>query len=351
MATKEEIARLKEKIKLQLQSQELDKATTELYEAMFEAAGESATKLKKVNEEIGKEIKRQTSDLDYLAQSFRDSVDELTKGNSLLKDQRRSLNNLTKVARDLLDVRTGEVSVSQKALDKKKELIEQEKRNLIATARLLKAKGEDRSAIQDQIKQTQELLEGYNRIQDTVNKTNRDLGAIPALAGGIDKALQKVGLPAIGLADALERTHMAAQAAAEAGEDFNAFADFSGNVKDNITDALTPANLIQFAFVELADALVSVDKQAGDFAKNFGISYDAALGLKSELTSAANQSYLLNVNSQGLLEAFTEINNLFGTFGQVSGQVLEDFTRLTGEANLSKEAVSALYKTRNFTNW
>ena len=349
MATKEEIARLKEKIQLQLQSQELDKATKELYEAMFDAAGESATKLKKVNEEIGKEIRRQASDLDYLAQSFKDSVDELTKGNSLLKDQRRSLNNLTKVARDLLDVRTGEVSVNQKALDKKKELIKQEQRNLEATARLLKAKGEDTAAIQDQIKQTKELLAGYHKIQDTVDKTNKSLGAIPLLAGGIDKALQKAGIPALGLADALERTHMAAQEAAEAGEDFSAFANFTGNVKDNIMDALTPANLMQFALVELVDAVTSVDKQAGEFAKNFGISYEAALGLKSELTSAANQSYLLNINSQGLVEAFTKINNLFGTFGQVSEQVLEDFSRLTGEASLSEEAVSALYKTTLLT--
>jgi hypothetical protein len=119
--------------------------------------------------------------------------------------------------------------------------------------------------------------------------------------------------------------------------------------KQLIQNLKDPLAIAGFLATQLIDALMSVDKQAGELAKNFGISYDQALGIKSELTSAANQSYFLNINSQGLVESFTTLNNLFGTFGQINEQVLEDFSRLTGEANLSNEAASALYKTTLLT--
>jgi len=114
----------------------------------------------------------------------------------------------------------------------------------------------------------------------------------------------------------------------------------------NLKDPLAIAG---FLATQLIDALMSVDKQTGELAKNFGISYDQALGIKSELTSAANQSYLLNINSKGLVESFITLNNVFGTFAQINEQVLEDFSRLTNEAFISGEAATFLYKTTLLT--
>ena len=76
--------------------------------------------------------------------------------------------------------------------------------------------------------------------------------------------------------------------------------------------APNPANLIQSSILLAIDAAQMLDKSTGELAKNFGISYNEAAGLSNELNSAANNSYLLNITTQGLTEAFIALNNQFG---------------------------------------
>jgi hypothetical protein len=189
--------------------------------------------------------------------------------------------------------------------------------------------------------------------------------AVEAVGGALDKLGMSSLKNALGLNEvqdemrsiAEERLEEIKEGLGEGEEATLSFGDKMAVLKGGIKEAgkqliqnlKDPLAIAGFLATQLIDALMSVDKQTGELAKNFGISYDAALGLKSELTSAANQSYLLNINSQGLVESFTTLNNLFGTFGQINEQVLEDFSRLTSEAFLSNEAASALYKTTILT--
>ena len=69
----------------------------------------------------------------------------------------------------------------------------------------------------------------------------------------------------------------------------------------------------------------------------------------NDLNSAANNSYLLNVNTQGLTEALITLNNQFGTFAYLSEEALTTFTRLTKEAGLSAESAGMLFRTTVLT--
>ena len=357
MATPEErIKALREEIQLKIQNNELDKFSREQYRKTLEdldkrnaSEGEYQQLLKNTKTQLDA-VSRSA---DYVAQSFFDAVNDLTKTNKLLVEQRQNLNKLSRTARDLLDIRSGEAAVNEKVLKKKREEIRLGLRNLQFLKEAAKDDKEKQKELQNQINAVKELEGVYDSIQSTVNKTNRDLGAIPALAGGIDAALQKAGIPALGLADALEKTHMAAQEAeqigGEAASSFDAMAEFAGNVKENLMEALTPANLIQFALVEIVSAMISLDQQAGEIAKNFGISYDQARGLQNEMTDAAASSYLLSITTKDLGETFVKINNEFGTFAAISEEALESFSRLTDEAKISDAAAMALYKTTFLT--
>lgn len=358
MATPEErIKALREEIKLKLESNELDKASRALYEESLKSLDKknaSEAEYQALLRQTKIELDAVSRSADYVAQSFFDAVNDLTKSNKLIQEQRQNLNKLSRTARDLLDIRSGEATINDKILQKKKEEIRLGLRNLEFLKEAAKGDAKKQKELQDQIKATKELESTYNEIQKVVDKTNRSLGAIPALASGIDAALQKAGIPALGLADAMEATHQAAQEAAqiggEAASSFDAMSTFTGNVADNLMDALSPANLIQFALVEIVGAMISLDQQAGELAKNFGISYTQARGIQEEMTDTAAQSYMLSITTAGLTESFTKLNNEFGTFAAISEEALESFSRLTEEAKISDEAALGLYRTTFLTN-
>jgi hypothetical protein len=178
---------------------------------------------------------------------------------------------------------------------------------------------------------------------------------------GIEQSLNKIGLgglaSALGVDSALEKMRELAEEIEKASGATLSFADkikvlkagFE-EVKDQLAESLTdPLAIGTFLATQITDAFLSLDKSTGELAKNFGISYRAASGLSNDLNSAANNSYLLNVTTQGLTEAFITLNNQFGTFAQISDEALTTFTRLTKEAGLSAESAGMLFRTTVLT--
>ena len=119
--------------------------------------------------------------------------------------------------------------------------------------------------------------------------------------------------------------------------------------KQLIQNLKDPLAIAGFLATQLIDALMSVDKQSGALAKNFGISYDQALALNSELNTTANLSGELNITTANLVESFTTLNNRYGTFASLNSKTLTDFTKLTKQAHLSNEAAGALQDTTFLT--
>jgi len=254
------------------------------------------------------------------------------------------------------------IKLNKSALKARAKGMEMTVQELEANAAIINAQNDQFTALKDQEK----LLERRIKKEEQINELMGLGGAAVEAVGG---ALNKLGMgglkEALGLDEVSDRMREIAEERLEElkeglkeGEKATlGFGDkmkvLQGGIKEAgnqlITNLKDPLAISSFIATQLIDALISVDEQAGKLAKNFGISYDAALGLKSELTNSANQSYLLNINSQGLVESFITLNNLFGTFAQINEQVLEDFSRLTEEAFVSNEAAVALYKTTLLT--
>ena len=62
------------------------------------------------------EIREMSSDLNYVYNSFKDSVNELSNQKSYLSDAKKSLNGIASLAQKVLEYRKGESELSEKQL-------------------------------------------------------------------------------------------------------------------------------------------------------------------------------------------------------------------------------------------
>ena len=179
---------------------------------------------------------------------------------------------------------------------------------------------------------------------------NEALGLAGGIVGGLGEGLKKLGFDFSIITDALTESKDAmidladglthgGSMAATLGQRFKIAGKGAAVLGKNLVKGLADP---VFLGEQLVDALLTVDEQAGKIAKNFGITYDQALGITTELTQAANTAYLLNVSSAGLADAFIDINNRYGTFAQISQENLETFQQLKDVAGVTVETLGTL---------
>ena len=282
--------------------------------------------------------------LDYIQKSFIDSLNELSRQNVYLKIQKSSLSDLNSLASKALSIRRGESDISDKVLKKLKEQTRENLNNL----KLIKEKGglegEALDKLNEQIAAAQDLEDKLQDIENTHKEINKELGFMPKIAGGVDKAFSKLGLPDLGFSDALNDTLKAGQAAKGLGQDFNAVGEFTKKIGGNLQGMLSKANLIQFAITELIDALIKTDNSTGELAKSMGVSYEESLNMASSMSDIALLSGETYVTTENLIKAQMSLSKAFGTNAQLSGELLKDYAQITEQAGYSAEAATSLGK-------
>jgi len=340
---------IQDAVKDLLKLNKLTKETTENHQRAADAIKEGATALqdwKQLLTNIQNNIDSISDNLDYIGQSFKDSVNELQKSNVAIGMQRSSLNKLSSIARKLSDIRRGEVGYTDKELKQIEEQIRLKISDLaLAKQLLLKAEVEDENkikAITSQIAVAEKLVAAYEEIERVNKEINRELGIMPGVLAGIDKAVQKLGFGELGIDDALSKTKQIGMNAKAMGEDFDALGTLAGELGGKLKAAFSPMNLALLAVGFIVDAMMDLDKRTGQIAKNFGISYDAASGISGEMNDTANSSYLTHITTQELTDTFIELNNRYGTFAKMNTDNLIVFQELKDLAGLSSEAIGTI---------
>jgi hypothetical protein len=211
-----------------------------------------------------------------------------------------------------------------------------------AHLKMAKLKAEDREKayaaagiLKDRGKTQEDLIKKIDKRIGLEDKFNKKLGFGGQLAGGLDKAMQKAGMPALGIASSIE----------EARKNFiktngasSVFKDTVKGIGKNLKNALSSANLMQFAFGALIKALKSVDKDSGEFAKNNGISYQRTLQIRGEMSKVARNSKDILVTSKALMETQSSLNKYFGQSVVFSGEMAEEFASIAKRTNMSAES-------------
>jgi len=317
----------------------------------------STKEIKKLTEQVKKEKVRLENAQELLktkAKDFEaDRISNLSLQNNL-KAQIDKLNkkkDITEKDLKLADELDAKLKKSLKAYEKINENISKNAAALTQNAAI----------IADEDELFKGLVLTLQRVGDEVAEIDSLLGLGGAAAQGLSSALSGLGFSELatklGIDEANEKMKELAEEIRKADGDTNTFANkfkvlkagigsMGKSLMENLKDPLAVST---FFVDQLISAFTVLDDSAGKLAKNFGISYKSALGISDSLNTAANKSYLLNVTTAGLTEAFIELNNQFGTFANISEEALTSYTRLTQEAGVTSEAAKALFSTTVLT--
>jgi len=293
---------------------------------------------------MGVLIKNMKPDLQGLSDIFKNSVNELTKGNKELVRQRQALSKSSNLADQLLQIKRGEVSATSKSIGKIKEKLELERQNLLYLARQRLSNQEGLGEITAQLNQLQGVLKSAENLDAIYKQTNKDLGFAPRLLAGIDKGLQKLGVPSLGIDSALEDTHKLAQEAENAGKSFSASKTFTKQLGKNLKEALSTANLLQAGALLIWKSFLDADKASGDFAKNMNVSYGEAMSTKKEMADLAVASGDVALNSQRLMETSSKVGEALGSNAMLNKADLETMTKMVAKAGLTHDELMGIQK-------
>jgi hypothetical protein len=322
-------------------------ADVSYYQSLFDSLNKNQGNIEqfqRLMSQVKDDIDETRGNLNYVSQSFKGIVEELKGAKGQLNSQISSLNKISNIARQALEVRRGENVLSGKQLENLQLRNKREIDNLTRLKESGSIQGKALQNLKDQIKAAKEVDDAFEEIKKTEEEVNKELGFGPKLLGGLDKAMQKLGLPNLGFDDALKKTKAMAQEAKANGEQFNSTKAYISNIKDNLKEAFTSANLLQAAGMALLNGMQQVDTMTGDTAKNLGISYKASLSLNSSFTGMAATSDNIFVTTKGINESFNQINSALGTNGVLSKDILISQTELVKQAGYSVEAATMLSK-------
>ena len=135
---------IQDKIQKTLKLNKLNGQTTKDYQKQADAiaaGGNELSQWRLLLENIDNSIDKISDNLDYVTQSFSDSLKELKGVNIALGMQKSALTKLTSIARNLSDIRRGETATSEKDLKKIKEQIQLKRSDLELAAKLAEKEG------------------------------------------------------------------------------------------------------------------------------------------------------------------------------------------------------------------
>ena len=334
---------------------------------------------------LGAEVREMSSDLDYVAKSFKDSVNELANQKSYLSSAKQSLNGIANISQKITNYRKGESSLTEKQL---KDLQRQAK---FKFDELTTIKQVGNLSKENQLEITQALNEQdlFNKsVEKTIDfqkEVNKEMGLLGVGIGGLAIMLSKLGFGDLSqpLDDAIEKTknarlqmklnndvikgistEIASQntgqqtanqlragfggkhlkdlqlqkdALDSQNEELGKHTNQYKNIGVALKGQLTKSNLITFAVKQMIEALISVDSLAGNTAKQFNISYREASQLNNQLTNTAALSMDAAVNTKGLNESMVAVGKTLGSNAKLNDAELITFTKLIEQAGYANE--------------
>ena len=303
--------------------------------------------------EVNDRLNALNNSTDDLVKQMKAVVSEISKSQSPLNQMNKSYKGLIGAAQNLADESDRSTSMNSKDLAKLKDkAIVQAKyarANADALAKELTIKKFTKGLSDQEEAQLQSSLGILNDLDGTQravldkidarikleDKYNRKLGFGGKLAEGLDKALQKAGLPSLGIADAIGE---AKKNFIDSNGQTSVLKDTLKGVAGNLKKAASFANLMQVGFGLLVKSVLEVDKASGEFAKNNGISYQNALAIRGEMNEIARSSNDVVVSSKALMETQGTLNTFFGQSTKFTGKLAEDMTSIAKRTGLSGEA-------------
>ena len=375
--SQEELDRQKQLVELQkeqkrLQSESFDQSSL-LVESLKETLGIKSkintfdSGLIDINKKINKSILQQKTDLN----SIKDLEKQITSNNRLIEDSKTLQASLQKdISKEVtLEGKTMSRAISQAkanltVLQKKQKLLEdgtslssqevdaikneisnREKTlanqlsSLSASGKQLLFASKNTKELEKQNAERLKQLDLEKKIEESLGvagKLNKLIGTIPGLGESSSKALS----------DVTEEIRETSKVTGEVPSKAKAAAmQFKALGRNIAKDLLDPTTLALGAITAIGKTLMSVDKEAGEFAKNMGISYDESLALRGEMNKVALSNKDILITSKELIKAQSELNEFFGQSVAFSGEIASEFASIQKRTGLSTKTLGIFTRT------
>jgi hypothetical protein len=284
-------------------------------------------------------------DLDYISSSFNESINSLQKTNYFIELQKKGLKGIVSQADMITSIKQGELDTDAKSIKKQQEKYKINLKNLKTARDSGEVSGDELKKLNKQIKEAELVEKGFKDVLKIHKEINKKLGLAPQLASGLDKALQKIGLPSLGIDDALKETQALGQAAKDAGESgFKPMSVFLGKIGSNLKDSFSKANLLQAAIVGLVKAFGESQKGIGDLAKGLGMSASRATVMRQEFADIANSSKNANLSVKDIQDTQLAVGQALGTNAMLNKEDLETMTDIVKKTGLQHSELIGIEK-------
>ena len=342
------------------------------------------------------DLKEMNSDLEFIRDSFRDSLNELSKQNTELSISKSALRKISSISAELVNIRNEIALVDSKTIDKLEKQGKIQFQNLQIALDSGRLKKKEADEIRASLDANQKFLNGVKEIRKAQAELRKDSGV--RLFSGLGELTDAIpGLNVFTSAfkdaeeaslDTLRNNKLLADVNLKTGKGLTAdrikalgleekFTDENGKMitgskaaakirKEGLEDAFkVQSSLTQGTkalgaglkkafgplaiFMAFADAILEANKQQVELQKSTMRTQEEALAFRGELqtavaaTSTLDSAFKANVvTTSALLENFNNLNKQFGFIVNASTDTLVTMTKLTKAVHLSEQAAGGL---------
>jgi hypothetical protein len=314
---------------------------------------------KKLLKEIGEEALEIQNSISSIAGKLKNNIKEF---NAATKDTQKIFNStlsasenlgkkLAEINADSLKSSKERKSLEDQLIKNAKEIVSLERERDKAMRNALSAKGKEKAVLLkiagllgDAVTYSKEQVANAERLTKLYINIEKNLGLTGKILEGINKIpiLNKF----IDVKKALEAANE--EASKLTGNRWSvlgaALKSLGSSLKKNLTDPLVILGAAGGIISGLVKLFNEFDKIAVDIGRNFGTTPENARKTANEFSRiAASSSNILSTTSN-LIEAFTDLNAIAGTYANFSQETLETYNNLVKGLGLSKESAITQYK-------
>ena len=305
------------------------------------------------------ELKDMNSDLEFIRDSFRDSLNELSKQNTELSISKSALRKISSISNELVNIRNEIALVDSKTIDKLEKQGKIQFQNLQIALDSGRLRKKDADEIRAQLDFNQQFLNGVKEIRKEQAELRKDSGVkLFSGLGAISDAIPGLNVFTSAFKEKeftdengkmITGSKAAAKIRKEGLQDSfkiqNSLTQGTKALGAGLKKAFGPLAI----FMAFADAILEANKQQVELQKSTMRTQEEALAFRGELqtavaaTSTLDTAFKANVvTTSALLKNFNNLNKQFGFIVNASTDTLVTMTKLTKAVHLSEQAAGGL---------
>lgn len=308
------------------------------------------------------ELRDMGTDLDYIRDSFRDTLNELSKQNTYLSTAKTSLRGISSIASQIVEHKKGESTLDINQITKLRHKAKLQFDELQLAIKRGQLQGQDVAALQESLAERGNLNKALDRSLEIEKNINKEIGLAGVALKGFANLMSKAGLGDLSkpFADAIDKTKEArrqvhiyndsikelesnSNRSQEEEEILQSYkkqvAELSTqtnkyrNIVSSIKEQLTMTNLIDMAIAKIVSEYFNVNKAAVEYKRLTGQNATVTAGINDNLATSAQVLQLMGeltkqtgiaagaIFSSDDLGRLAEAQNLLGLSAEQAGNL------------------------------